>query len=71
MIKYRGYIGHFFFDETKNMFFGKAANTHDVIIFQGKSVKETQWAFRDAVDEHLAWCKKYGKKPDNPFSLDE
>lgn len=71
MIRYKGYIGHFSFDERNNIFYGKAANTHDVITFQGKSIKETQEAFRDAVDEHLEWCKKYGKKPDKPFSLDE
>lgn len=70
MIEYKGFIGHFKFDETKSMFYGRVANTHDLIIFQGKSVKETELNFRDSIDEHLAWCKKYGKKPEKPFSLE-
>ena len=70
MIEYKGFIGHFKFDETKNMFYGRVANTHDLIIFQGKSVKETERNFRSAIDEQLAWRKKYGKKPQKPFSLE-
>jgi len=70
MIEYKGYIGHFTFDETKNIFYGKVANTQDLITFQGKSIKETQHAFRDAINEHIEWCKKYGKKPEKPFSLE-
>jgi predicted HicB family RNase H-like nuclease len=71
MINYKGYIGHFTFDETKNIFYGRVANTHDLIIFQGKSIKETQEAFQDAINEHLEWCKKYGKKPEKSFSLEQ
>ena len=70
MINYKGYIGQFAFDETKNIFHGRVANTHDLIIFQGKSIKETQQAFRDAINEHLEWCKKYGKEPEKPFALE-
>ena len=62
MIKYKGYIGHFRFDETEKIFCGRVANTHRVITFQGKSVKETQQAFQDAIHEYISWCKKYGKE---------
>ena len=64
MINYKGYTGHFAFDETKNVFYGRVANTHDLIVFQGKSIQSTQEAFRDAINEHIEWCKKYGKKPE-------
>ena len=69
MINYKGYIGHFAFDETKNMFYGKVANTHDLIVFQGKSIRGLQESFQDAINEHLEWCKKYDKSPEKPFSL--
>ena len=69
MIEYKGFIGHFKFEESKCMFYGCVANTHHVITFQGKSVKETERNFRSAIDEQLAWRKKYGKKPEKPFSL--
>jgi len=70
MIEYKGYIGHFTFDETKNIFYGRVTNTQDLITFQGKSVKETQNAFRDAINEHIEWRKKYGKNPEKHFSLE-
>lgn len=63
MITYRGYIGHFFFDENTKLFVGKVANIHELITFQGKSVKETKEAFRDSVNEYINWCKKHGKVP--------
>ncbi len=62
MIEYRGYIGHFSFDEEKMMFFGKVANSHDFITFQGKSVSELKLNFRNSVEEYIAWCKRYRKE---------
>ena len=70
MINYKEYIGYFTFDETKNMFYGRVANTPDLITFQGKSVREAQEAFRDAINEHLEWCHKHGKTPEKPFPLE-
>ena len=64
MIEYKGFIGHFKFDETKSMFYGRVANSHDLITFQGKSVASTRQAFQDAVDEHITWRQKYGKESD-------
>jgi len=62
MIEYRGYIGHFSFDENTNLFYGKVANTNDLITFQGKSLNETKQAFRDSIDEYIAWCKRFRKE---------
>jgi predicted HicB family RNase H-like nuclease len=62
MIEYKGYIGHFFFDEKTNIFQGHVANIHVVITFQGTSVASTRKAFQDAVNEYIEWHKKYGKE---------
>ena len=69
MIKYKGYIGFFTFDEEKNIFLGKVSNTCNFITFQGNSVETTKQAFKDAINDYIAWCKKYGKKPDKPFHI--
>jgi predicted HicB family RNase H-like nuclease len=61
MIKYRGFIGHFSFDDKHNLFIGRVANSHDLITFQGKSISEIREAFNDAINEHIDWCKKHGK----------
>ena len=70
MIEYKKYIGFYEFDEEKKVFYGKVINSDDVITFQGKSVKEVKEAFQDAINEYLAWCKKYrNNEPKKPHPL--
>jgi predicted HicB family RNase H-like nuclease len=66
MLKYRGYVGHFFFDEKENLFQGNIANTHHLIPFQGKSVERVKQAFQDAVDEYIDWSQKINKPLKKP-----
>jgi predicted HicB family RNase H-like nuclease len=62
MIEYKGYVGIFEFEENNQLFRGRVTNIDDLVTFQGKSVKEIQETFKDAVDEYISWCKKYRKK---------
>ena len=62
MVKYKGFIGHFFFDEKNGIFQGNVANSNDVITFEGRSVAKLQQAFQEAIDDHIEWQKKHGKK---------
>ena len=64
MINYKGYIGHFYFDEKTSLFLGRVANTNDLITFQGTSVASTRQAFQDAVDDYIKWRQRYRKEPD-------
>lgn len=59
MLKYKGYIGHFRFDDVTSIFCGQVANTHDLITFQGESVEEVRVAFQDAIDKHLVGREKH------------
>ena len=59
MIEYKGFIGHFSFDEKTNLFSGRVANSHDLITFQGKSLNDLRFAFHDAVNEYISWRKKF------------
>ena len=47
---------------------GEVINTHDVKTFQGLTVEEVRQAFRDSVDDYLAFCAERGEKPEKPFS---
>ena len=67
-MKYKGYEGAVKFDEEASIFHGEVVNTRDVITFQGISVKELQKAFRDSIDDYLAFCAERGEEPDKPFS---
>ena len=66
MIEYKGYVGFFEFDEEKSLFSGRVADIEDLVTFQGKSVAQVKEAFEDAVNEYLAWCKKYRTPPKKP-----
>ncbi|OJW49647.1 MAG: hypothetical protein BGO67_03840 [Alphaproteobacteria bacterium 41-28] len=68
MIEYKGYIGQFTFNEIYNLFRGRVANSHYLIEFEGKSMRELKEAFHTAIDEHIAWCEKHNKNHDNKYS---
>ena len=68
MMKYKDYITVVEFDDEANIFHGEVINTRDVITFQGRSVKELHQAFKDSVDDYLAFCAKRGEEPERPFS---
>lgn len=68
MMEYKGYIGKVEFDDEAEIFHGDIINTRDVITFQGNSVAELTKAFRESVDDYLAFCKERGESPDKPYS---
>ena len=67
-MKYNGYIGHVEYDDEAKIFHGEVVGLRDIITFQGKSVKELELAFKNSVDDYLAWCKKRKEKPEKTFS---
>ena len=43
-------------------------NLRDVIVFEGDSVEEVEQAFRESVDDYLAFCAERGEEPEKPYS---
>lgn len=68
MIQYKGYIGQVEFDADARILHGEVVGIRDVVTFQGSSVEEVEQAFRDSVDDYLAFCKERGEEPDKPCS---
>ena len=68
MMEHKGYLGKVEFDAEAAIFHGEVINTRDVITFQGESVSELSRAFRDSIDNYLAFCAERGELPDKPFS---
>lgn len=68
MIEYKGYLGHIEYDEEADIFHGEVVNTRDVITFQGRNTKEIKAAFRDSIEDYLAFCALRNEQPDRPFS---
>lgn len=68
MMEYKGYVGTAIFDDAADLFHGEVINLRDVITFQGRSVDELRQAFRDSVDDYLAFCAGRGEAPEKPLS---
>lgn len=68
MLTYKGYTGHAEYDDAAGVFHGEVLDLRDVITFQGKSVDEIEQAFRESIDDYLAFCAQRGEAPDKPFS---
>jgi predicted HicB family RNase H-like nuclease len=68
MMEYKGYLAHTEFDDQANIFHGEVINIRDVITFQGKSVDELRQAFKDSVEDYLAFCAERGEGPEQPFT---
>ena len=67
-MNYKGYVAVVEFDDEAGIFHGEVANIRDVVTFQGSSVKELQKAFKDSVEDYLAFCARRGEEPNKPFS---
>ncbi|HNR32803.1 MAG TPA: type II toxin-antitoxin system HicB family antitoxin [Candidatus Hydrogenedentes bacterium] len=68
MIEYKGYVGKVEFDAEDEVFHGSIINIDDTVTFAGKSVGALKKAFRDSVEDYLAYCAARGEKPDKPYS---
>jgi predicted HicB family RNase H-like nuclease len=67
-MEYKGYVGTVEYDAQAKIFHGDIINTRDVITFQGTTVKEIERAFRDSIDDYIAWCEEDGVEPEKPYS---
>jgi predicted HicB family RNase H-like nuclease len=67
-LEYKGYVGKVALDAEAGILHGEVLGTRDVITFQGESVTGLVRAFRESVDDYLAFCAERGEEPDKPFS---
>jgi predicted HicB family RNase H-like nuclease len=68
MMEYKNYVAQVEYDDEAEVFHGEIINTRDVITFQGATVAELRKAFRDSVEDYLAFCHERGEEPERPFS---
>jgi len=67
-LKYKGYHGSLEFSVEDDCLHGRLQDINDIITYEGDTVKEVKAAFKDSVDDYLAYCKETGKEPDKPYS---
>ncbi len=67
---YKNYVGVAEFDDEAGVIRGQVVNIRDVITFQGSTVEEVRQAFRDSVDDYLAFCAERGEDPERPLEAE-
>lgn len=68
-LAYKGYsAGPIEFDDEQELFAGSVVGLRDVVTFAGRTPEELKAAFRESIDDYLAFCAEKGREPDRPFS---
>lgn len=67
-LKYKDYIGSVDYSAEDSVFYGKIEGIGDLVDYEGESVVELRNAFKDAVEDYLAFCKDEGVEPQKNFS---
>ena len=67
-MKYKGYHGSIEYSLADDCLHGRLLGITDLISYEGGSVKEIKAAFKEAVDDYLAFCKETAKQPNKPYS---
>ena len=62
MMEYKGYLAQVDYDDETGAFHGEVVNLRDVITFEGDCVAELKQAFRDSVEDYLAFCAARGEE---------
>ena len=68
MTPYKGYTARVVFDDEAMAFHGRVEGIAHVVTFEGRTAEEVRQAFRDSVDDYLAWAAEDGFEPEAPFS---
>lgn len=65
---YKDYCGRAEYDDEARLFHGEVIGTQDVVTFQATNWDDLGRAFRESVDDYLAFCKESGQPAEKPFS---
>ena len=64
MMTYKGYRGRAALDAESGAYHGEVVGIRDVITFEGDTREELRRAFRESVDDYLAFCESRGELPE-------
>ncbi|MEQ8849719.1 type II toxin-antitoxin system HicB family antitoxin [Botrimarina sp.] len=68
MLQHNGYCGRVEFDDEAGVFHGEVIGLRDVVTFEATNVRDLRKAFRESVDDYLAFCAERGEAPEKPCS---
>jgi predicted HicB family RNase H-like nuclease len=65
---YKGYVGTVELDFESKILHGRIIGIKDIIIYEGNTLQEVEEAFRNSLDDYLAFCEEQGERPEKPYS---
>lgn len=68
-MNYSGFSARIERDTDASLYHGEVAVIRDVVTFQATTLEELEVAFRDSVDDYLAFCAGRGEEPNPPPTL--
>ncbi|MDK2979489.1 MAG: hypothetical protein PWP52_2203 [Bacteroidales bacterium] len=66
-LEYKGYTGSIEYSKEDDLLFGKVLGIRGLISYEGKTGKELEEDFKEAIDAYLTDCKNEGTTPEKPF----
>lgn len=66
-LEYKGYTGSIEYSKEDDLLYGKVLGIQGLVSFEGKTGKELEHDFAEAIDEYLSDCKEQGITPEKPF----
>ena len=66
-LEYKGYTGSIEYSKEDDLLYGKVLGIRGLISYEGKTGKELEEDFKEAIDTYLADCKERGVEPERPF----
>jgi predicted HicB family RNase H-like nuclease len=65
-MEYKGYLGQVTYDAETRTYHGTLFGLKDVVTFHGSSIGKFEIAFKESVDDYIAWCKELNEEPEKP-----
>ncbi|WP_016776204.1 type II toxin-antitoxin system HicB family antitoxin [Anaerophaga thermohalophila] len=66
-LEYKGYTGSIEYSKEDDLLYGKVLGIKGLISYEGKTGKELEEDFREAINIYLADCESQGITPEKPF----
>lgn len=66
--QHKGYTARPTLDIEAGTITGTVLGLRDVIHFEGKTIRQAEKAFRDSVNDYLAFCAENDREPEKPKS---
>ena len=66
-MEYKGYHADIRYSDEDKLFIGEVIGVTDTLGFHGPTVKELEEMFHQSVDNYLAMCEEFGKKPEKEY----